>query len=186
MVFVVELWIAFIHIKCCFLRTLTNTRLTCPLWFGLIMSNCQRVTLWGSQWTDESVRLYICNHVGWLVVCRCGAQRRWRRRMWRSCGFVPMDRERWRTDTVTWLRDWCRWVTNRGGCHLGYVLAWGRDRAGRVPAWSRTDRTCVHVGPKRRPEGGGVNGSPIKFLDASRTEYHPKQATEITNYKIRK
>jgi hypothetical protein len=54
-----------------------NTRLTCPLWFGLIMSDCQRVALWGSQWTDQSVRLCLCNHVGRLVVCRCGAQEKW-------------------------------------------------------------------------------------------------------------
>jgi hypothetical protein len=35
------------------------------------------VALWGSKWTNQSVRLCICNHVGRLVVCRCGAQRRW-------------------------------------------------------------------------------------------------------------
>jgi hypothetical protein len=53
-----------------------NTRLTCPLWFELMTSDCQRVALWGSQWTDQSVRLCLCNHVGRLVVCRCGAQER--------------------------------------------------------------------------------------------------------------
>jgi hypothetical protein len=47
-----------------------NTRLTCPLWFGLMMSDCQWVALWGSQWTDHSVRLCLCNYVGRLVVCR--------------------------------------------------------------------------------------------------------------------
>jgi hypothetical protein len=31
----------------------------------------------GNQWTDQSVRLCLCNHVGRLVVCRCGAQERW-------------------------------------------------------------------------------------------------------------
>jgi hypothetical protein len=41
------------------------------------MSDCQRVALWGSQWTDQTVRLCLCNHVGRLVVCRCGAQERW-------------------------------------------------------------------------------------------------------------
>jgi hypothetical protein len=41
------------------------------------MSDCQRVALWGSQWTDQSVRLCLCNHVGRLVVCRSGAQRQW-------------------------------------------------------------------------------------------------------------
>jgi hypothetical protein len=54
-----------------------NTRLTCTLWFGLMMSDCQWVALWGSQWTDQSVRLCLCNHVGRLVVCRCGAQEWW-------------------------------------------------------------------------------------------------------------
>jgi hypothetical protein len=41
------------------------------------MSNCQRVGLWSSQWIDQSVRLCLCNHVGRLVMCRCGARRRW-------------------------------------------------------------------------------------------------------------
>jgi hypothetical protein len=41
------------------------------------MSDYQRVALWGSQWTDQSVRLCLCNHVGRLVVCRCGAQDWW-------------------------------------------------------------------------------------------------------------
>jgi hypothetical protein len=49
--------------------------LTCPLQFGLMMSDCQRVALWGSQRADQSVRLCMCNHVGRLVVCRCRAQR---------------------------------------------------------------------------------------------------------------
>jgi hypothetical protein len=50
-----------------------NTRLTCPLWFGLMMSDCQRVALWRSPWTDHSVGLCLCNHVNRLMVCRCGA-----------------------------------------------------------------------------------------------------------------
>jgi hypothetical protein len=41
-----------------------------------------------------------------------------RRGRWNSCRFVSMGRERWRTSTVTWLRDWTRWVTSRGGWHL--------------------------------------------------------------------
>jgi hypothetical protein len=53
---------------------IANTRLTCPLWFGLMMSDCQQVALWGSKWTDQSVRLCIYNHVSRLVMCRCGAQ----------------------------------------------------------------------------------------------------------------
>jgi hypothetical protein len=42
-----------------------------------MMSDCQQVALWDSRWTDQSVRLCLCNHVGQLVVCRCGSQRRW-------------------------------------------------------------------------------------------------------------
>jgi hypothetical protein len=64
-------------IRAKYLEEIANTRLTCPLWFGLMMSDCQRVALWGSQWTDQSVRLCLCNHVRRLVVCRCGAQERW-------------------------------------------------------------------------------------------------------------
>jgi hypothetical protein len=56
---------------------IANTRLTCPLWFRLMMSDCQRVALWSSEWTDQSVRLFLCNYVGRLVVCRCGTQERW-------------------------------------------------------------------------------------------------------------
>jgi hypothetical protein len=41
------------------------------------MSDCQWVALWGSQCTNESVRLCMCNHIGRLVVCRCGAQGWW-------------------------------------------------------------------------------------------------------------
>jgi hypothetical protein len=54
-----------------------NTRLTYPLWFRLMMSDCQQVALWGSQWVDQSVRLCMCNHVGRLVVRRFGAQGWW-------------------------------------------------------------------------------------------------------------
>jgi hypothetical protein len=42
-----------------------------------MMSDYQHVALWGSQWTNHSVRLCMCNHVGRLVVCRCGAYGRW-------------------------------------------------------------------------------------------------------------
>jgi hypothetical protein len=42
-----------------------------------MMRDCQHVALWGSQWADQSVRLCTCNHVGRLVVCRCGAQGQW-------------------------------------------------------------------------------------------------------------
>jgi hypothetical protein len=38
------------------------------------MSDCQRVASRVESWTNRGVRLCMCNHVGWLVVCRCGAQ----------------------------------------------------------------------------------------------------------------
>jgi hypothetical protein len=41
------------------------------------MSDCPWVVLWGSQWTDQSVRLCLCNHVDRLVVCGCKAQEQW-------------------------------------------------------------------------------------------------------------
>jgi hypothetical protein len=41
------------------------------------MSDCQRVTLWGSQCNDQTMILCLCNHVSRLVVCRCGARERW-------------------------------------------------------------------------------------------------------------
>jgi hypothetical protein len=50
----------------------------------------------------------------------------------RSCGFVPMDRERWRTSVGTWLRDRSRQVTSCGGWHLGHALARGHGGADRV------------------------------------------------------
>jgi hypothetical protein len=54
-----------------------NTRLTCLLWFGMMTSVCQWVAFWGSQWTDQHVRLCLCNHIGRLVLCRCEAQGWW-------------------------------------------------------------------------------------------------------------
>jgi hypothetical protein len=42
-----------------------------------MISDCQWVALCVSQWTDQSVRLCMCNHVSQLVVCRCEAQRLW-------------------------------------------------------------------------------------------------------------
>jgi hypothetical protein len=32
------------------------------------MTDCKRVAFCGSQWTDQSVRLCLCNHVGWCQV----------------------------------------------------------------------------------------------------------------------
>jgi hypothetical protein len=42
-----------------------------------MMSDCQRVASRVESWTDRGVRLCMCNHVGQLVVCKCGAQGRW-------------------------------------------------------------------------------------------------------------
>jgi hypothetical protein len=64
------------------------------------------------------------------------------RRRWRSCGFVSMDQERWRTSAGTWPRDQGRRVTSRGGWHLGHTLTWGCDEAshlvGTVEDWWNT------------------------------------------------
>jgi hypothetical protein len=38
---------------------ITNTRLTCPLRFGLMMSDCQCVASWVELWTDRYVRLCV-------------------------------------------------------------------------------------------------------------------------------
>jgi hypothetical protein len=49
---------------------ITNTRLTCPLWFELMMSDCQWVASWVESWTDRDVRLCV------VQPCRsiCGVQ----------------------------------------------------------------------------------------------------------------
>jgi hypothetical protein len=69
------------------------------------MSDCQWVALWGSQWTDQSVKLCMCNHVGRLVVCRYGAQRRW------SMAKVKVMRAR--VDGSRAVKDEC-WVLDDG------------------------------------------------------------------------
>jgi hypothetical protein len=68
-----------------------------------------------------------------------------RRRRRRSCGFEPMDQERWSTSTRTWLRDQSRRVTSRGGGHLGQTLAWGHGGANRVDGADEDCRTCVRT-----------------------------------------
>jgi hypothetical protein len=55
-----------------------------------------------------------------------------RRPRWRSCRFVQMDQEWWRTSNGTWLRDRSHWVTRRGGWHLGHTRAQGHGGVGRV------------------------------------------------------
>jgi hypothetical protein len=42
-----------------------------------MMSDYQRVAFRVESWTDRGVRLCMCNHVGWLMVGRCGTQGRW-------------------------------------------------------------------------------------------------------------
>jgi hypothetical protein len=56
-----------------FLFDATDTRLTYSLWFGLMMSDCQRIASRVESWIDQGVRLCMYNHVGRFVVCRCGA-----------------------------------------------------------------------------------------------------------------
>jgi hypothetical protein len=102
---------------------IANTRLTCPMWFGLMMSDCQRVQLWGSQWTDQSVRLCFCNHVGRFVVCMCGAQGRW------SMAVVKVMQAH--ADEPGLVKG-NSWVTSRGGWHLGHAIARGCGGVDRV------------------------------------------------------
>jgi hypothetical protein len=120
---------------------IANTRLTCPLWFGLMMSDCQRVALWGSQWTDQSVRLCLCNHVSRLMVCRCGAQERW------SMAEVKVMRAR--VDGP---------VAVKGEC---WVLTYGSEQPGDQPRWlTPGTRICARMwcsGPCCR-HGQGLAG----------------------------
>jgi hypothetical protein len=41
------------------------------------MSDCQCVASQVELWTNRGVNYVLCNHVFWLVVCRCGAKGRW-------------------------------------------------------------------------------------------------------------
>jgi hypothetical protein len=54
-----------------------NTRLICLLWFGLMMSDCQRGASRVDSWTNLGVSYVLCNHVCWLMVCSYGAQGWW-------------------------------------------------------------------------------------------------------------
>jgi hypothetical protein len=58
-------------------REVASTRLICPLWFGLMMSDCQRVASRVESKTDRGMRLCMCNHVSQIVVCRCGVHGWW-------------------------------------------------------------------------------------------------------------
>jgi hypothetical protein len=42
-----------------------------------MMSDYQWVASRVELWTERGVRLYMCNYVGRLVVCRCGAWGQW-------------------------------------------------------------------------------------------------------------
>jgi hypothetical protein len=81
-------------------------------------------------WTDRNMRLCMCNHVGWLVVCRCGAQRRWSttevKVMWA------------RADGPRAVKDEC------------WVLANGPEQPGEQPWWL-TPRTHPREDVRERP-----------------------------------
>jgi hypothetical protein len=55
--------------------------------------------------------------------------RRW---SWRSCGYVPMDWEQWRTSTGTWPTGQSHRLTRRDGWHLGHTPKQGCRGALRV------------------------------------------------------
>jgi hypothetical protein len=42
-----------------------------------MMSDCQRVASRVESKTDRGMRLCMCNHIGRIVVCRCGAHGWW-------------------------------------------------------------------------------------------------------------
>jgi hypothetical protein len=105
------------------------------------MSDCQWVALWGSQWTNQSVRLCLCNHVSRLVVCRCGAQEQW------STAEVKVMRAR--ADGPVEVKGECWGFTD------------GSEQPGDQPRWLIPGtRTCVRTwwsGPCCR-RGRGLAG----------------------------
>jgi hypothetical protein len=115
------------------LKMYCEIRLICLLWFGLMMSDCQRVASWVESWTNWGVS-YMCATMSLGCLWCAGVEHRYsgRRWKWRSCRFMVMDREWWMTSAVTWPRDQCHRVTSRGGWHLGHALTWGRGGAGLV------------------------------------------------------
>jgi hypothetical protein len=73
------------------------------------------------------------------------------RRRWRSCRFIPMDRERWRTSVETWPRDHSHRVTSRGGWHLGHTRAREHGRANCITdAVEDWQDTCPRRGGRTR------------------------------------
>jgi hypothetical protein len=54
---------------------IVNTRLTCPLWFGLMMSDCQWVASRVESWTNQDMRLCVVQPClaayGIQVWCTC-------------------------------------------------------------------------------------------------------------------
>ena len=72
-----------------------------------------------------------------------------RRQKWRSCGFVPMDRERWKTNAGSWTRDPRSRVTSCGDWYLGHhrrknVWSGSCCRRGHRPL-GRLFRTWGHI-----------------------------------------
>jgi hypothetical protein len=89
-----------------------------------------------------------------------------RRQWWRSCGFVPMDRERWRTSFGTWSRDRRSRVTSHGGWHLGHALAWEHGRVDRVTDAVEDWRdTCP-------PHGGHACSALLTMVSVVEPQHH--------------
>jgi hypothetical protein len=105
------------------------------------MNDCQRVTLWGNQWTDQSVRLCLYNHVGRLVLCMCGAQRQWSMaevKVMRARAYGPgaMEDKYWvLTDGLEQPDNQPWWLTIGTSTD---VVEWTA-----LPAWLRTSGTRV-------------------------------------------
>jgi hypothetical protein len=166
-------------------------KLICPLWFELMISDCQRIVFWCSRWTDQSMSYVLCNHVSRLMVCRCEVH---------VCcsmanvkvtrGFMPIDGEWWKTSTRTWPRGRRSRLTSCGGSHLGHALARGHDRVACValsPMRSRTNGTCVQdVGTRMRcTTRGGFVVEPQNHPSAGFAEFGPQNLTVAVSAGIR-
>jgi hypothetical protein len=103
-----------------------------------MLSDCQWVASRIESWTNWGMSyVYAIMSVG-LWYANVEHMDGGRQRRWRSCRFVTMDREHWRTSAGTWPRDQIRQVTSFGGWHLGHTLVWVRGAghvAGAIEDW---------------------------------------------------
>jgi hypothetical protein len=100
------------------------------------------VVLWLSRWTNHKMSCVLCDMSLslWCVGVEHKDGGRYRR--WRSCGFMPMDRERWKTSARIWPIDHRSRMTSCGGWHLRHTPT--RRRMDRSYCW-RSCRPAGHV-----------------------------------------